>query len=96
MLRASRILLTVLLGMGRRLGFAIWSIAGFRRKAALPRNPRSAQLKTRAATSPDIPFEPFDSQLSSNFLQLAIRRERKPCASVSSRRGTLAGCSGSC
>jgi uncharacterized protein YkwD len=73
MLRASRLLLTFLLGMGAaatppsgRLMASSERKAGSAEKSA-----RRATLRPAAATTPDIPFEPFDSAAEQQLLQLA-------------------------
>jgi uncharacterized protein YkwD len=73
MLRASRILLAFLLGMGAasvapsgRLMAASNGKAGAAEKSA-----QHATLRPAAATAPDIPFEPFDSAAERQLLHLA-------------------------
>jgi uncharacterized protein YkwD len=72
MLRASRLLLTFLLGMGAASvppsGRLVPSdgTAGAAEKSA-----QHATLRPAAATAPDIPFEPFDSAAERQLLQLA-------------------------
>jgi uncharacterized protein YkwD len=73
MLRASRLLLTFLLGMGAvsvqpsgRLMASSGGQAGSAEKSA-----QHAALRPAAATAPDIPFEHFDSAAERQLLQLA-------------------------
>jgi uncharacterized protein YkwD len=73
MIRASRLLLTFLLGMGAasvqppgRLMASSGGQAGSAEKSA-----QHATLRPAAATTPDIPFEPFDSAAELQLLQLA-------------------------
>ncbi len=73
MLRASRLLLTFLLGMGSASvppsGPLLASSDG--KAGAGEKSAQHATLRPVAATAPDIPFEPFDSAAERQLLQLA-------------------------
>ena len=73
MLRASRLLLTFLLGMGTASvppsGRLVAASDG--KPGAAEKSARHATLRPAAATAPDIPFEPFDPAAEQQLLQLA-------------------------
>src|SRR6202011_4992876 len=73
MLRASRLLLTFLLGMGTASvppsGRLVAASDG--KPGAAEKSAQHATLRPAAATTPDIPFEPFDSAAELQLLQLA-------------------------
>ncbi len=72
MLRASRILLTFLLGMGAASVPPSGRLLASSGKAgAAEKSAQHATLRPAAATAPDIPFEPFDSAAEQQLFQLA-------------------------
>jgi len=72
MLKASRILLAFLLGMGAASIAPSGQLMASAGKAGTAgKSAQHATLRPVAATSPDIPFEPFDSAAERQLLQLA-------------------------
>jgi uncharacterized protein YkwD len=73
MLRASRLLLTFLLGMGTASVPPSGRLvaASDRKAGAAEKSAQHATLRPVAATAPDIPFEPFDSAAEQQLLELA-------------------------